>query len=90
MRSPLVGPSPQFQATMPTVSNGYMPERVPTPPTPATSVLSRPMAASATRDSLAASNVTPDATGLPNFNDLRSSLYRDLMSQMKADLERGG
>ena len=48
------------------------------------------MTASATRDPISAPSVTPEAMGLPDLDDLRRALYRDLMSQIKADLERGG
>ncbi len=64
------------------------PERVPiSPPAPAaTYSAQRPMTAESDRDT-----ALPAAdSSMPSFAELRSALYRDLMSQIKADFERGG
>jgi hypothetical protein len=55
-------------------------------PLASSSTAARPMTAASNRGSEAS---TPTNV-MPNFEELRSALYRDLMSQIKADFERGG
>lgn len=47
----------------------------------------RPMAAPAERSM---DNATPPTPSVPDIEDLKRTLYRDLMRQIQADLERGG
>ena len=83
-RSPAI---PEHQASVERYSirserGSLMPE-----PAISTSPAHRPMAAPAERT---LDNATPPAPPVPDVEDLKRTLYRDLMKQIRADLERGG
>ncbi len=61
--------------------------RIASGPAAASSPLHRPMAAPAERTT---DNATPPAAPVPDVEELKRTLYRDLMRQIRADLERGG
>jgi hypothetical protein len=65
------------------------PHRAPVSQHPAgtSSSVHRPLAAPAERT---LDNVTPPVPTMPDIEDLKRMLYRDLMRQIRADLERGG
>lgn len=78
------------------VQDAAAPGRYPSPPERpriapgpgvASSPLHRPMTAPAERTM---DNATPPSPSMPDVEDLKRTLYRDLMRQIRADLERGG
>src|SRR5207244_5047793 len=64
-----------------------VPERQTAGPVGTPSPALRPMAAPTDRNLESGSTSAPS---MPNFEDMRRALYRDLMSQIRADLQRGG